>query len=71
MSESRSVPASEGASSSGVVTVVVRLLARHLERGEIVGRGEVVRTGETADLRDTSDLVRLAMGSASIADEAR
>lgn len=52
------------AGPSGTVTLVVRLLARSLDRGQLVGQGEVVATGEVADLRGPDDLVRLAAQAA-------
>jgi hypothetical protein len=62
-------PAIEGSSqpepSGSTVTVVLRLLSRHLERGELVGHGEVVATGAVADIRDSSDVIRLASTGAS------
>jgi hypothetical protein len=50
-----------------VVTVVLRLLTRHLERGELIGHGEVVGTGAVADIRHPDDLVRLAAGNNELA----
>jgi hypothetical protein len=49
-------------SSASTVTVVLRLLSRHLERGELVGHGEVVSTGAIADIRNPDDVIRLAGG---------
>lgn len=48
--------------STSTVTVVLRLLSRHLERGELVGHGEVVATGAVADIHDSTDVIRLASG---------
>jgi hypothetical protein len=48
---------------TSTVTVVLRLLSRHLERGELVGHGEVVATGAVADIRDSTDVIRLAGGA--------
>mgnify|MGYP001229230898 FL=1 len=41
------------------VTVMLRLLSRPAETGEIVGHAEVVDTGETVALHDVDDLVAL------------
>ena len=50
----------EDRSSSGVVTIVLRLLRRPLDRGELVGRAEIVATGEVGDVHGMEDIVRLA-----------
>ncbi len=41
------------------VTLVLRLLARPAEEGELVGHAEVVDTGEMVALHDVDELVAL------------
>lgn len=41
------------------VTVMLRLLSRPAENGEIVGHAEIVDTGETVPLHDVADLIAL------------
>ena len=64
----RDAATTEGSSppepATSTVTVVLRLLSRHLERGELVGHGEVVATGAVADIHDPADVIRLASGPA-------
>jgi hypothetical protein len=50
---------------SGVVTVVLSLLTRHLERGEVVGHGEIVSTGQRQPVRNANELVSLLLDTAA------
>lgn len=60
MADDEAITGGDAPSSDGVVTVVLRLLRRSLDQGELVGRGEVVATGEAANVRGADDVVRLA-----------
>ena len=68
----RDAATTEGSSppepGTSTVTVVLRLLSRHLERGELVGHGEVVSTGVVADIHEAHDVIRLASGTAGHAE---
>jgi hypothetical protein len=63
MSADRQNPEADGHHEGGVVTIVLRLLARRLAQGELVGRGEVVATGDVGEIKHADDLIRLASGN--------
>lgn len=46
-------------SGRSTVTVMLRLLSRSAEEGEIVGHAEVIDTGEVVAVQDVDDLLAL------------